>query len=196
MKKSANVDIRNLFHKFGGEPETYQEIKREHAEGQAQQSWPIVAAMRNELQSAPKGRVAAPAAVPPAPVLHAHAAPAAGHSPVSGHGLFAARPKADAGTGRAAPTVVAQHAPAPGASGLARSLFGGSAAAPAAVAQATTPQAHAGQMPGVGQSAQAVSSRGSDQLDAVFSRLLNPHQSDTAHAPQNDLRSMLGFLKK
>ncbi|MDX8378786.1 MAG: cellulose biosynthesis protein BcsP [Gallionella sp.] len=45
MKKSVNVDIHNLFRKFGGDAENYQEIQRDDYIDKSRQNWPLVMAM-------------------------------------------------------------------------------------------------------------------------------------------------------
>lgn len=60
MSKPANVDIHNLFRKFGGNPNDYQEIKQEDAENKSQQNWPIIAAMKSEMQNASQPTQTAP----------------------------------------------------------------------------------------------------------------------------------------
>lgn len=45
MKKSVNVDIHNLFRKFGGDAENYQEIQRDYYIDKSRKNWPLVMAM-------------------------------------------------------------------------------------------------------------------------------------------------------
>lgn len=161
MSKPANVDIQNLFQKFGGDPNNYQEIKREDDEEQAQLNWPIIAAMRNELPQAPRLKNPAAAAVnqQPAPTLRGEIQ----------------RNIAAASNEQQEPPQTHQQA-APSSAPL-RSLLGSLASAPAQPATKAAPA--------------------DDSLDQVFSRLLNTPQSGADAAPQdNDLRSMLGRLKR
>ncbi len=60
MSKPANVDIHNLFRKFGGDAGSYREIVRDRTEENAL-NWPIIAAMNNELTHAP--RISQPAPI-------------------------------------------------------------------------------------------------------------------------------------
>lgn len=59
MKKSADADIRNLFRRFGGDADNYQEIQQEYVDTKAAQSWPIVEAMEKERAKAPTLRASA-----------------------------------------------------------------------------------------------------------------------------------------
>lgn len=88
MKKSANVDISNLFRKFGGDTENYKEIQRDYINDKAQQAWPIIAAIEKERVTAPKLRMSAdvPAAPVAAPVVPAAKSP----EPVVPRPLFGA----------------------------------------------------------------------------------------------------------
>jgi hypothetical protein len=53
---SANKDVSNLFHKFGGDARNYQEIRQGYHIQKARNSWPIVAAMENSRAKSPKLR--------------------------------------------------------------------------------------------------------------------------------------------
>lgn len=50
--EAANLDIRNLFQKAGGNSADYREIRQEHAVGTATGSWPIVQAIRHASDAA------------------------------------------------------------------------------------------------------------------------------------------------
>lgn len=185
MKKSANVDIRNLFRKFGGDTGSYQEIHQDDAVEKSQQSWPIVRAMEKNRAGAPMLRASA-AVVPDthvsSPVLSVAGAPvAAKNNEVAG-----ARPASLAAMfAKPAPTVAPLVAPS---AAPAASLFGALNAAVKPVAVNSRPVSH--------QPVQASRSRKNDPLDSVFSRLLNRQEPAAANLPENSLRSMLGFLKK
>lgn len=227
MKKSANVDISNLFRKFGGDTGSYQEIQQDYIGEKAQKNWPIVQAVEKERAVAPRLKmahhVAPQAASHPAEAGHVphHHAPAAQAAPrplFGGLGeqakpvnpLFAAAEKPAA----VSPLFAAQ--PSPSAEKPASLLFGAAEKPAPAVSQSgaadrpaaslfntlgAARQAQAGVPPAVGGSAaqgEPVQARRpeSDALNAVFSRLLNPQQAPAAAAPENNLRSMLGFLTK
>lgn len=186
MEKSPNVDIKNLFREFAGEPESYHEIKQKHAEEKALQNWPIVNAMKNEMKAAPKLRT---------PALDA--APSAAGRRVSG----------------ASPSVVQRNAV--GQHSAAVDLIGGMRATPAPSIQSagslgalfsaleaprhsppTNFQTQAEQSPHQVLSIQAGRSQKKDSLNETFARLLGTPQSETVCSPQNSLRSMLERLKK
>lgn len=240
MKKSANVDISNLFRKFGGDTGSYQEIQQDYIGEKAQKNWPIVQAVEKERAVAPRLKmahhVAPQAASHPAEAGHVphHHAPAAQAAPrplFGGLGeqakpastLFAAAEKPAA----VSPLFAAAEKPAavsplfgaqpsPSAEKPASLLFGAAEKPAPAASQSgaadrpagslfntlgAARQAQAGVPPAVGGSAaqgEPVQARRpeSDALNAVFSRLLNPQQAPAAAAPENNLRSMLGFLTK
>lgn len=58
MTRFTSTDIANLFRKFSGDPEQYQEIKQAHVAETAQQSWPIVEAIRKEQGVSPALKLA------------------------------------------------------------------------------------------------------------------------------------------
>ncbi len=173
MKKSANVDVGNLFRKFGGDSGNYQEIQQQYVDEKAQQSWPIVTAMEKERAGTPVLKVAVAKRVEPV----------AGHDELSSAGVktgsvlsIFARP---------APESVAQSTPV-------NSLFGALGATPTPKHASVSVQA---KVEPTTQPAQFQHSE-SDPLDSVFARLLNPHKSVAASNPENNLRGLLGFLKR
>lgn len=168
MKKSVNVDIQNLFKNFGGNPEDYREIKREAGDARALRAWPIVAAMKNELQSDNKPGAEAVITRPhiPAPV------------PVASVVRQPAPVPAEPHQAEVSPSETHSTAGIP-----IRSLLGLVKAAD---------DSSRGQSP----SAQAGASRKDDTLEQVFMRLSNPSANSSASSSPNNLRSMLGFAKK
>lgn len=80
MKKSANVDIRNLFQKFGGDAGNYQEIQHEYVSDKAQQNWPIVNAIEKAQVTAPTLKAAATA---PPPAFRNNPAPGGSNDSLS-----------------------------------------------------------------------------------------------------------------
>ncbi|BDB26834.1 hypothetical protein Tamer19_19670 [Cupriavidus sp. TA19] len=69
---SQSDDLSKLFSRFGGHPETYREIVREDAAEEAQQRWPLLAALRVDrntvvppVQALGIGMPVAPAAAQP-----------------------------------------------------------------------------------------------------------------------------------
>ncbi len=210
MKKTANVDIRNLFQKFGGDAEKYQEIQNDYVVGKALQSWPIVSAIEKAQVNAPTLKSSA-----------AH------HSPVSKPG----REPSEIARKVALPAVPAPSIPASATRSLfgslgapvtsenlktvpvenstpARSLFGALNNPEAAKTQPTRSASVAPvtaapvsglfnrQMPSQPESAPVMPANrpGSDALDSVFSRLLEPQ--GVANTPAHDLRTLFGFLNK
>lgn len=172
MSKPANIDIQNLFQKFGGDPSAYKEIRQEHDEERAQLSWPLITAMRNELPHAPKLKTAA-------------------HATVQGYGSTAPtlREEIRKNLGTDSPSALLQKQEQPASERPLHSLFdslGTADSRPTAHSPAHTPETntHSVQQP------QATGS-----LNQVFSRLLDSPQPEQ-EAPQNDLRSMLGRLNR
>lgn len=203
MKKSANADIRNLFRKFGGDTGSYQEIQQDYVVDRAQKSWPIVAAMEKERVSAPTLRASAEN-----PAARAFGSPGSGTvSSAAQHGAPLARrvvPAAgrdhQAEGARTVSGVFASQAAEPAAP-PARPLFAAlnSSAKPAvspvrslfSVQNVAAKPAQAGAFrPGSVQ----VQRSENDPLASVFSRLLNPQGA--VAAPDKNLRSLFGFLKK
>jgi hypothetical protein len=88
MKKSANVDIRNLFRRFDGDTGSYQEIQQGYVVDKAEQSWPIVKAMEQERAGAPM--LKANASRSPESATGSFAAAVSSRSAGSATGVFAA----------------------------------------------------------------------------------------------------------
>lgn len=218
MKKSVNVDISNLFRKFGGDTGNYKEIQQDYFGEKAQKQWPIIQAVENERAVAPRLKMdgeknLGAAATQPGSHLGKHvehhpagvkavansagsalfshsngmqsvsAAPVQSlfrdlndmrtksvEAPAPAHSLFDAL--------RPVPTDAPEATPGP-----ARSLFGGLAAKPVEAQSSHN------------ESVQVRSSE-NDALGKVFSRLLNSHEPEAVSAPDQNLRSMLGFLTK
>ncbi|MFA6921756.1 MAG: BcsR/BcsP family cellulose biosynthesis protein [Gallionella sp.] len=230
MKKSANVDISNLFKKFGGDTGSYKEIQQDYIGEKAQKNWPIVQAVEKERAVAPRLKMAVSGSgvAQPAPPVSRHVA----HHHVTG-AQTVANPAASALFGGLNAPQAAPAAPSlfSGLNGSqaepvapVRSLFGAinttqpvaapvrslfntlsGAAAPAEATAAPvrslfsslTAQPVAAQ-PAAAQPARVepvqVRRNENDALGAVFSRLLNQQKPETA--PDQNLRSMLGFLTK
>ena len=225
MKKSANVDISNLFRKFGGDTGSYKEIQQDYIGEKAQKNWPIVQAVEKERAVAPRLKMASASAPQPAPqpvspvqrhVAHHHLAVPHAAAPASSIAEQAAPARSlFAGAEPAAPAKplfsgAEQTAPA-------RSLFAGADMSP------QPPSAGAAPAPGVrlfdtlsaakppaqeeasplrslfnpaAKQEEPVHRSENEPLNAVFSRLLNAQTPEVAEAKENNLRSMLGFLKK
>ncbi len=173
MSKPANIDIHNLFRKFGGNPDNYQEIVRDHAEEKAL-DWPIIAAMKKELPRAPRLRQA-----PASP--QAHAAPPVARHLAEPATLFGAI-QDSLGTNTPAMTPRKQEAPA--SSGALHSLFG-ALESQASSRQTASPAGAAGNQP-----------EAQNSLTGVFSRLLDTPQAETNGSPQNVLQNIFGRLNK
>ena len=80
---SASEDITNLFRKFGGEPEQYQELSRDHAAQESRARWPLLASVHlagNALAPSVKDGIQ-PASGTPVPNLQGHAPLQASASP-------------------------------------------------------------------------------------------------------------------
>lgn len=176
MSKPANVDIHNLFRKFGGDPDSYREIVRDHAEEKAL-DWPIIAAMKKELPRAPRLRQ-------PAPInnLGRTASPAPQH-----HGAPATlfdTIQRNQGPDASAMALHKQEIPPPGAL---HALFGSLEAqnAPAQHDSPAAPTSPAGHRP-----------ESNAALAEVFSRLLDTRQPDMNNPPQNVLQNIFGRLNK
>lgn len=183
MKKSANVDIQSLFGKFDGNPENYKELKREDNESRALQRWPIVAAMRNELQ---RGHGAGVQAEHPlSPVASVPSLVQTARSAVAERSVQDIRPSQEAPIGAPVPVSSFAATRSPLLSGGANAQ--GSVAPVASTLQAG--ERHA-------QSVQADKSGKKATLSEVFSRLNDSPIDGDANSPRNSLRSMLGFLKK
>lgn len=172
MEKPTSVDIGNLFRKFDGDPGSYQEIKQDYAAEKAQHNWPLVEAMRKERMAAPKPKVVEP------PSSASGARPLV--ASLSGANSVGSREQMPAGR-RAEDMSPRSSQPQP-SSGSARSVFGN-----LEKPTAPRPQAHARELD--------LRSEKSSVRD-VFARLENPERNSVQNAPQNNLRSMLGFLKK
>lgn len=196
MNKSANVDISNLFRKFGGDTGNYQEIQQEYVTDKAQQSWPIVRAMEKAHAAEPALRTAAVVRRSPAPVARAglNIAPSSTplaksllHVATSDHQVAASlEGSLSAMLNKSVPAPVVEATPV-------RSLFGALTSVVKPVEVIT--QTHAKPVVNPIPSVQVLRSE-NDPLDSVFSRLLNPLNSAPAHSPEKSLRSMLGFLNK
>ncbi len=182
MEKTPNVDIKNLFREFAGEPETYHEIKQKYAEEKALQNWPIVNAMKNEMKDAPKLRATALSSAPSTAgrKVSGVSPSVAQHSAVGLHSA-AVDP---IGEMRAAPPSSVQPAGSLGA------LF--SALEAPRHSPPKNLQTQAGHAPNNVLPIQA----SQNSLHETFSRLLGTPQSETVCLPQNSLRSMLERLKK
>ena len=204
MKKSADADIRNLFRRFGGDADNYQEIQQEYVDTKAAQSWPIVEAMEKERAKAPTLRASAAqqggaARVAPAskPAVAPHVV--THHEPVA----EIVRPAKQSGGLTSlfskpgpAPTrsLFSKPEPVPEpalASTPARSLFSGLTSTPNAMNQQEAIERQAAHAQPV-----QVPYSGNDPLNSVFSRLIKPQDPVNTRTPENGLRNMLGFLKK
>jgi hypothetical protein len=210
MRKSANADISNLFRKFGGDTGSYKEIQQDYIGEKAQQNWPIVQAIEKERVDAPKLKR-------PAPGVHAAHVQNAGvaqpvFTPEVASSTPASRPLFGGLAAQPAPAtnalfggLAAQPAPATNAlfGGLAAQpapamnpLFGGlnAVVAPAASSQFSAPSVGVQPSQSTSQVNGSADRANANPLNAVFSRLTNPQKQESL--PNNDLRSMLGFLKK
>lgn len=181
MKKSANVDIRNLFQKFGGDTGNYQEIQQGYVSDKAQKSWPIVNAIEKAHAVAPTLRSSADRRA--SPVVDKPAQPdrqAEGVRSLSG--LFAKPATSDAASPLFAALNLAvkpakSHSDSVVTAVPARGLLNNTVNA-----QPVTPQA------------QSAHRAENDSLNVVFSRLLNPQ--DAENQQKHDLRSLFGYLNK
>lgn len=206
MKKPANVDIRNLFKKFGGDTGNYQEIQQDYVDENAQQSWPIIKAMEKERAVAPTLKASA--------ATNGYRTPA---TPASKPGPFVTKPAAPVAKRAASaaksepsvtPVAVHDHEAAGEKKGSLSAILSKPAPAPSVPAASThtlfdalnltakpaatdTPPAPAEIQP-----APAHRLRANDPLNTVFSRLLNPQRPDVASSPENNFRSILEHLKK
>lgn len=175
MGNRANIDIHNLFSKFGGNPNTYQEIQRDVSTEHALNNWPIIAAMKNELQAPPRLRQPAPVTTSPQqrpePTLVQQVT-----SSFKAHEVVAA--------GQTANT----PPPAPGSL---QSLFG---SLETVRVQEAKPQQNTSAQPAATPVDAIPASDGS--LNNVFSRLLNSSQPKPITPTSNTLQSMLGRLTK
>jgi hypothetical protein len=181
MKKSANVDIRNLFQKFGGDTGNYQEIQQGYVSDKAQKSWPIVNAIEKAHAVAPTLRVSANRRA--SPVVDKPAQPdrkAEGTRSLSG--LFAKPPTSDS----ASPLFAALNLAVKSEKSHADSVV---TAVPARGLLNNTVNA-----PPVTHQAQSAHRAENDPLSVVFSRLLNPQ--DAENQQKHDLRSLFGYLNK
>jgi hypothetical protein len=180
MRKSANADISNLFRKFGGDTGSYKEIQQDYIGEKAQQNWPIVQAIEKERVDAPKLKR-------PAPGVHA------AHVQNAGVAQPVFTPEVASSTPASRPLfggLAAQPAPAM------NPLFGGlnAVVAPAASSQFSAPSVGVQPSQSTSQVNGSADRANANPLNAVFSRLTNPQKQESL--PNNDLRSMLGFLKK
>lgn len=247
MKKSASVDIRNLFQKFGGDTGNYKEIQHDYVSETAQKSWPIVSAIENAHVAAPKLKASARSAptpglvsqdrqadVPRAGAAHAmrasspqvaqsaafasmfKSADAPATPTPSTSSLFAAASPAPQ-ISQPSPAVAqrplfAAASPAPQIAqtvpdSVSRSLFGAQipvrnpppdqavSAAFSMIAALNKPASPAAPNVAPVQSLQPQIPH-TENLNSVFSRLLNPQNQVIAAQPGNDLRSLFGFLNK
>lgn len=186
MEKSPNVDIKNLFREFAGEPKSYHEIKQKDAEERALQNWPIVNAIKNEIKGAPKLR---------APALSStHSAVGRGVSGVSLSAVQRSSVGAHSVTDDPIEGVRAMSTSSTQSAGSLGALF----SALEAPRHSSPPnfQTQAGQSPNKVLSVQATHPQKKDSLDEIFSRLLGTPQPESVCLPQNSLRSMLERLKK
>ncbi len=197
MKKPADADIRNLFRRFGGDAESYQEIQQEYIDDKAGQSWPIVKAMEKARASAPTLRasvVRPDASAQSAPVLRQGLAVAQHSAPVAAHHAPVSAPDHQAAgkqTGSLS-ALFSRPEPAPSASvAPVRSLF--AALSSPVKSEAINLREKIGPVPVSNQPVQIHRSE-NDPLNSVFSRLAG--QPDNTSLPENNLRSMFGFLKK
>lgn len=172
MEKPTSVDIGNLFRKFDGDPENYREIKQDYAAEKAQHNWPLVEAMRKERMAAPKPKVAEP----PSPASGARplVASLSGVNSVSGREQMPA--------GRRAEDMSPKSSQPQASSGSARSVF-----SHLEVSSTLPPQARAKEFELRPEK---------NTVRDVFARLENPGRDRAQKTPQNNLRSMLGFLKE
>ncbi|MDO9054853.1 MAG: hypothetical protein Q7U37_13120 [Gallionella sp.] len=216
MKKSADADIRNLFRRFGGDADNYQEIQQEYVDNKAAKSWPIVEAMEKERAKAPTLRASAaqqggaarvapaskPAVAPPVVTHHEPVAEAVRPAKQSG-GLTSLFSKPEPAPARSlfskpepAPTRSLFSKPEPAsepalASVPARSLFSGLTSTPNAMNQQEKSKQQTASVQPV-----QVPYSGNDPLNSVFSRLIKPQNPVNTRTPEDGLRNMLGFLKK
>lgn len=176
MSKPANVDIHNLFHKFGGNPDNYHEIVRDRAEEKAL-DWPIIAAMKKELPRAP--RLRQPASIN----MQAHTASPAPRSNAAPATLFGAI-QHNLGSEMPATAPRQQETPAPGAL---RSLFG-------ALEAQSSPTQHTSRTASAGTVDHRPETEGT--LAGVFSRLLDTPQPGTENPSRDVLQNIFGRLNK
>ncbi len=215
MKKSANVDIRNLFKRFDGDANNYQEIQQDYIVGKAQNSWPIIKAMEKERAAiSGRGPTLRTPPVSRAPREHT-AVPQVANKLVNKPTRVADPPVSNSVFGMLHPETPAVRAVPPAEvvkvsdkeAATLSSVFARTAHAPAtshtlhdALNAITHPEATAKQAvsmpthstPGGARPAQSRSQQ--NELGAVFSRLLDSPVS--VNPPEGDLRSILGFLKK
>lgn len=209
LKKSTQADIGNLFRKFGGDTSNYKEIQQDYVDEKAQQSWPIVAAMEKERVSAPMLKAAA-SNQRPRPAVGSSTGAFAVPAPIRGNvasntGSFVAMP---ASAQRAAPVAEPIHqSMPPAAKAPAFSIFAQPAAVVPVVPVASVQGLFGALVAPVKEEAVAVpvangathaalQHSAHDPLKAVFSRLVQPQNEVASPAPDNSLRSILGFLKK
>lgn len=175
MKKSVNDDIQNLFRKFGGDPESYREIKRDVRDERALHSWPIIAAMRNELQTG--GQSGAEATT-------------------SGLNISADRvSRTSVVRPRAANPVPMRHYQTEVAPIETQAATGAPIRSLLGLAKATNDHVSKNSQ-GQVLSDEASILRKTETLNDVFLRLSNPSADSSVSFPKTSLRSMLGFAKK
>ncbi len=186
--KSANEDVRNLFNKFGGDSSGYQEIQQETLASDAQRNWPLVRAIEQVRDAAPRLKLTPEASGMAGIARAAQPATAQAHTtedklamnekPVSAlPSLFA---------GRSSEATAADTAPTGRASALKEVLN--------AISRPQPSQAYI--QPTSARDAKPVKSDRGDSLDAVFSRLAEPRNVGVGDRTVSGLRSMLGFLRK
>ena len=222
VKKSSNEDIRNLFNKIGADSGSYQEIQRDSALGDAQRNWPIVKAIEQVRDAAPKRRfidddaVRSPLFAQGAekPVLVAvqrevvepriePVSERLSHSPLFASRASSAAEKPVVPERSITPEQPVSHAHS---SAPVRSSMSEQPVAPAPslqgvlsrIAQPETAQVQnlVSEMLSKTQSAQAGAQGKDDRLSAVFSRLAEPAHPEPEARPVSGLRSMLGFMRK
>lgn len=132
---SSSEDVSNLFRKFGGQPEDYQELSRDFQAEESKARWPLLSSVRlaREAIAPSVSDGETPVVTAPVPNLPASTPTA----PVGGIAPFAP-PPADipAPVERVAAAAPRVEAPAPRGGVLTRSLFRKSSGTPAAPAPA------------------------------------------------------------
>jgi len=200
MTKPASADISNLFRKFAGDSGSYHEIKQAYIAEVAQQSWPIVEAIKKERATAP---VLKSSGLPPHQAARNQPIEEPVYQSLSQSPKHATRPVVDQplasifnrqNQSPVSAPVIAQAStprapmprapsPSPVSSPVAPSLFGNR---PSPVApQSSRPLFSSPQTP-----------RATDNLSSVFARLEQTAQPEAVSQSPSGLRGMMRFLNK
>ena len=196
VKKTSNEDIRNLFNKIGADSGSYKEIQQENVLGNAQRSWPIVKAIEQVRDAAPRRKfsdeaVSAPlfASAVEKPVLVAvqREVVVPKNEPVKERGnhapLFASLISQSAETSATLGQAVSEAS--------LQGVFSRIAKPESVQSKISAEHSQVG-----AQSDSVRQSSRNDDLNAVFSRLAVVTKPETASQSASGLRSMLGFLRK